>query len=185
VPVEAPGPQQGRIEDLRPIGRRKQHDSARRVEPVEFRQQLVQGLLALVMTADAGECAPRTTEGIELVDEDDRGRLRTRLLEQIPHPRGTDADEHLDELGAADGEERYAGLPGHRPRQQRLAGTRRADQQHALRDSCAQPTVCLRILQEPHDLLEFFLRLVDARDIVEGDAGVLLDVNLGVTLAHR
>ena len=39
-------------------------------------------------------------ERVELVDEDDAGRHLARLLEQVAHPRGADADEHLDELGA-------------------------------------------------------------------------------------
>ena len=45
--------------------------------------------------------------------------------------RGADADEHLDELGSAQAEERHLGLAGHRAGEQRLAGAGRADQQHA------------------------------------------------------
>ena len=40
------------------------------------------------------------------------GRARLRLLEQIAHPRGADADEHLDEVRARDREERHPGLAG-------------------------------------------------------------------------
>ncbi len=38
-------------------------------------------------------------------------------------------------------EERHAGLAGHRPRQQRLAGARGPGQQHALRQLPAQPAL--------------------------------------------
>ena len=51
--VEAAGAQQGRIEYFRPVGRGEQDQAARRVEPVEFGQQLVQGLLFLVLSAPA------------------------------------------------------------------------------------------------------------------------------------
>ena len=50
--------------------------------------------------------------------------------------RRADADEHLDEVGTGDGEERHVRLAGDGARQQRLAGAGRADQQHALAGSC-------------------------------------------------
>ena len=40
-------------------------------------------------------------DGVQLVDEDDAGRLLLRLLEEVPHPGRAHADEHLDELRAA------------------------------------------------------------------------------------
>ena len=140
--VEAAGAQQRRIEDLRPVGGGEQDEAAARVEAVELRQKLVEGLFLLVVAADAGKGAAGPAERVELVDEDDRGRLLARLLEQVAHPRGADADEHLDEFRAVDREERHAGLARHRAREQGLAGPRRADQQHALGDARAEPAVC-------------------------------------------
>ena len=67
------------------------------------------------------------------------GALPSRLGEQIADARRADADEHLDELGAAEAEEGHARLAGDRARQQRLAGARRADQQHALGNAAAEP----------------------------------------------
>ena len=75
-----------------------------------------------------------TADRVDLVDEHDRGRCRLRLLEQVAHARRADADEHLDEVGAADREERHAGLAGDGLGEQRLAGAGRAEEQHALRD---------------------------------------------------
>ena len=69
------------------------------------------------------------------------GAFCARLLEQVAHARGADADEHLDELGAGDREERHLGLAGDRLGQQRLAGAGRADQEHALRHAPAEPAV--------------------------------------------
>ena len=40
------------------------------------------------------------------------GACSTAWAEQIAHPRRADADEHLDEVGTGDAEERHAGLAG-------------------------------------------------------------------------
>ncbi len=74
-------------------------------------------------------------------------------VEHVAHAAGADADEHLDELRAVDGKERHARLAGHRSGQQRLAGARRAHQQHALGHAGAESLELLRFLQELDDLL--------------------------------
>ena len=61
-----------------------------------------------------------SAQRVQLVDENDAGRGLARLIEQVAHARGADADEHFDEFRAGDREERHAGLAGHRPRQQVL-----------------------------------------------------------------
>ena len=102
--VEAPGPEQGRVEDVGPVGG-GDHDHTRLgVEAIQLDQQLVQGLLPLVVAA-AQSGAAVAADGVDLVDEDDRRSLSLGLLEQVADPAGTDPDEHLDELGAGDGVE--------------------------------------------------------------------------------
>ena len=160
--VETARPQQRRIEHVRPVGGRHQDDAFVGLEAVHLDEQLVERLLALVVAA-AQAGAAMTADRVDLVDEDDAGRVLLALLEQVAHARGADADEHLDEVGAADREERHVGLAGHGPRQQRLAGARRAHQQHALGDPAAELLELLRLLQELDDLLQLFLGLVGAR----------------------
>ena len=70
-------------------------------------------------------------------------------------------------------------------RQQRLAGSRRADQQDAARHARAQPAVFFRVLEEIDDLLQLRLGLVDAGDVVERRLGVGLDIDLGLAAADR
>ena len=48
--------------------------------------------------ATAHTCATVATDGIDLIDEDDRWCMFLRLIEEITHPGGTDTDEHLDEV---------------------------------------------------------------------------------------
>ena len=58
------------------------------------------------------------------------GRCLLCLLEEIPHPRGSHADDHLDELRGGHLEEGDAGLAGDRARQQRLRQCPVVAQQH-------------------------------------------------------
>src|SRR2546421_12610212 len=159
LPVEPARPQQRRVEDVRPVGRRDQDHAALGVEAVHLDQQLVEGLLALVVPA-AEPGAPVPADRVDLVHEDDRRRVGLGLLEQVAYPGGADTDEHLHEVGAGDGIERYAGLAGHGPGQQRLTGTGRPEQQYALGDLRAERLVLGRVLQEVLDLVQLFDRLV-------------------------
>ena len=163
--VEAAGPQQGRVERLRPVGGRHDDDAAVGVEAVHLDQELVERLLALVVAADDAAAAG-LAQGVQLVDEDDARGPVLRLGEQVADAGGADADEHLDEIGAAQAEERHVRLAGHGLGQQRLAGAGRADQQHALGDAAAQGLVLLRRLEEIDDLAQLGHRLVDAGHVL-------------------
>ena len=79
-------------------------------EAVHLREHLVQGLLAFVVRDVAG--APALADGIDLVDEDDRGCRLARRREEISHPRRADADEQLDEAGPGQREERHVRFAG-------------------------------------------------------------------------
>jgi hypothetical protein len=152
-------------------------------EAVHLDQQLVQRLLALVVAAaEAG--AAMAADRIDFVDEDDARRVLLRLLEHVADAAGTDADEHLDEVGARDGEERHIGFTGHRARNQRLAGAGRAHQQHAARDAAAEPLEFGRVAEKFDDLLKVLLGLVDARHVLERDAAMRLGQKLGAALAE-
>ena len=183
LPVEPARAQQRRVEDVRPVGGGDHDHAALGVEAVELDQQLVQRLLALVVpAAEAGAAVP--ADGVDLVHEHDRGRVGLGLLEQVADPGGADADEHLDEVGAGDRVERHPGLAGHRAGQQRLAGTGRAVQQHALGDLRPDGLELGRVLQELLDLLEFLDGLVGAGHVGEGGLRRVLGDQLGLGLAE-
>src|SRR5690606_34685613 len=131
-PVEPAGAQQRLVEDLRPVGGADDDDTLRAGEAVHLGEDLVEGLLALVVAADAAGAAAGAADGVDLVDEDDGRRDLARLLEQVSYAGGADADDHLDELGGAGREERHLGLTGDGPGEQGLAGAGRPGQQHAL-----------------------------------------------------
>src|SRR6185369_16933280 len=104
---------------------------------VHFDEQLVERLLALVVAA-AETRAAVAPDGVYLVDEDDAGRVLFSLNEQVADARSAHADKHLDEVRSADAEERHARLARDRAREQRLAGSRRADENAPLRNAPAE-----------------------------------------------
>ena len=172
VAVEAARAEQRGVEDVRPVRRRDDDDVLVGLEPVHLDEQLVEGLLALVVAA-AESGATLAADGVDLVDEDDAGRVLLRLVEEVAHAARADADEHLDELRAADAEERNAGLAGDGLAEERLAGAWRADEQDALGDARADGDELVRVLQELDDLVQLLLRLVDTGDVDEGDRGLV------------
>ena len=134
--VEAAGPEQRGVEHVGAVRGGHHHDALGRLEAVHLREHLVERLLALVVPAtEAG--AALAADRVDLVDEDDRGRLLAGGLEQVTHARRADADEHLHEVGARHRDERHARLARDRAGDERLAGAGRADEQHALGDARA------------------------------------------------
>lgn len=57
--VEASSTQEGGFEDRRPIGRRDQDQPFTRIETVELREQLIEGLLSLIVITNAGKGTAR------------------------------------------------------------------------------------------------------------------------------
>ena len=184
VAIETAGPQQGGIERFGPVGGAHHDHAAVGVEAVHLDEQRVERLLAFVVAADVAAAAG-LAQGVELVDEDDAGRLLLGLLEHVAHAGGADADEHFDEVGAAEAEKRHARLAGHRFGEQRLAGARRADQQHALGNAAAEHLVFLGRLQELDDFAQLLDGFVDAGHVFERDFDVFLGVQLAAAAAER
>ena len=117
------------------VGGGDHDDAAVRLEAVHLDEELVERLLALFVAERAAAAAP--ADGVELVDEDDAGGVAAGVPEEAADARRADAGVHLDEIRAAGEQERHARFARDRPRQQRLAGARRADEQDALRDAAA------------------------------------------------
>ena len=99
--IEAAGTEERGIENVGTIGRGDENDAFVRLEAVHLDEQLIQRLLAFIVSA-AQTGAAMTADRIDLVDEDDAGRVLLSLFEEIANARRADADEHLDEIGTAD-----------------------------------------------------------------------------------
>ena len=165
LPIEAPGTEQRRIENVRPVRRRDDDDALIGREAVHLHQKLIQRLLALLVAERVAAAAP--SDGVELVDEDDARVVAPRILEELADPRRADARVHLDEIRAAREQKRDLRFAGHRARQQRLAGSRRPDEQNAFRNASADRRKARRLAQKIDNLLHFLFRFVNARDVGE------------------
>ena len=95
--VEAAGAQQRRVEHIRAVGGGDEDDAVIGLKPVHFDQQLVQGLLALVVAA-AHAGAALAAHGVDLVDEDEARRVLLALQKQVAHSRRAHAHEHLHKV---------------------------------------------------------------------------------------
>jgi hypothetical protein len=181
--VEAAGTEQGRVEDVGTVGGGDENDAVVGLEAVHFDQELVEGLLALVVsTAEAG--AAVTADSVDLIDEDDAGGVLLALLEEVADAGCADADEHLDEVRTGDGEEGDVGFTRNGAGEEGLAGAWRSDEQNALGDAAAELLELLSLAEELDDLLELFLGFVNAGDVLEGDLLLLHGEQTGAGLAE-
>ena len=76
---------------------RQDDDAGIALKAVHLGQQLVQGLLPLVVAAHTA-AVTLLTDGINLVDENDTGSLLIGLLKQIPDLGHAHTHKHLDEF---------------------------------------------------------------------------------------
>ena len=182
--VETARTKQSRVQNVNAVRRRDEHHGLVLLEAVHLDEQLVQGLLALIVAA-AQTGATLAANGVDLVDEDDRRSRFLGMLEQVAHAACANAHEHFDEFRTRNTEERHLGLARDGARKQRFARARRAYEQAAARNFRAKVLVLLRVHEEVFDFLKLLDRLVFASDVVEAHIGVLLGVFLRLRLAKR
>ena len=171
--VETARAQKRGVQNVRTVRRSQQDHALATGEAIHLHQQLVQGLLALVVaTPHAG--AALAADGVDLVDKDDARSVLTRLLEQVTHTGRTDTDEHLHKVRTRNGVERHTRLTSDSTRKQGLTGTRWAIEQHTTRDLRAELFVHARVGEEVHHFVEFVDGLVGTRHVIERVGRVVL-----------
>src|SRR5204863_472316 len=76
------------VEHVRTVGRGRDDDALGRVEPVHLHEELVEGLLALVVgpEARAHDAGAPLADRVDLIEEHEGRGLLLRLLEQLPNP---------------------------------------------------------------------------------------------------
>lgn len=104
--VKPSGSQQRLVEDLGPICCSEKNYARCRIEAVDFRQELIERLLLLVIAA-RGNVAAAAPERVEFVDEEDRWGGLSCLFKEASDTRRADAHKHLDEFRSGDREERH------------------------------------------------------------------------------
>ncbi len=182
LPVKTTGAQQRRIQHVRTVGGGDKDDAFIRLKTVHLNQKLVQRLFALVIAA-AKPGAAMTAHRINLINEDDAGRVLFRLIEHVAHAARADAHKHFNEVGTRNGEERHIRLTRNGAGEQCLTGARRTNKQRAFRDLAAEALELHRVFQIFDDFLKLFLGFVDARHIVKCDPALTLGQQFRARLA--
>jgi hypothetical protein len=148
--VETTRAEQRGVEHVRAVGGGDDDDALLGVEAVHFDEQLVECLLAFVVTA-AHAVAAVAADGVDFIDENQAGRVLFALFEHVADAGSADADKHFDEVRAGDREERHIRLAGDGAGEQGLAGAGGTDHQHALGDRAAEFLELARIAEEIDD----------------------------------
>ena len=171
--VKTTGTHQGLVQNVGAVGRREDDHPTVGPKPVHLGQELIQGVFTLIVGSEVGILAACPANGVDFVNEDDGRRLLFGLLEEVTNARRANPHEHLDKIRAAQAEERHLGFTGNRLGEQGLSGARRAHEKGTLGDFRPEFGVLVGVLEEVHDFLEFFLRAIHARHVVEGHVGAL------------
>lgn len=85
VPVETTRTHERLVENIRPVSTRKHDDLLGCVESIHLRQDLVESRLSLVIAAAKVLLRTRSTNGVNLVNEDDARCTLTRVGEQVSY----------------------------------------------------------------------------------------------------
>ena len=181
--VETARTKQSRVENIRAVSCGHDDDALVRFKAVHLNEDLIEGLFALVVSAAEPRAAP-AAHGVDFVDEDDTGLIFLCEVEEVADSCRADADVHFHEVGTGYGEEGNARFACDGLCEQRLTGTRRADEQYAARNSRAEVGKLFGHFQELDDFLQFFLFLFRARDVREAYFEVALNVRLGLADIH-
>lgn len=173
--VEAARTHECGVENLWRVRRRDNDDILVLREAVQRREKLVQRLPLGARTSDSHLAL--AAQRVDLIDEDNRGRVLARGGKEVTNAPRAEADKHFLELRRRLVVKLAASFAGDSAREQRLACARRARQQHAARHLSAQTAVLLRIAQEVDDVLELgfgFVRALYIREARRRDVRHLL-----------
>ena len=188
--VEAAGPSQRLVDRVGAIGGGDHDQIGACLQPVHQRQQLRDEPFFRF----TGHPVALGSNGIDLVDEHDRGRAAARLLEHLAQPLLALAITRAHDFRAVDDEEAGVAFIGDGLGEARLAGARRTMQQHALGRIDTEADEQFRVAQRQFDHLAQLLDSIGhAADIVvvhhraaavrllefgaQFDLGILVDVD--------
>ena len=166
--VETAGAEECGVEDVGAVGCGDDDDAVLRVEAVHFDEESIERLLAFVMPSSHAvtTVAPHR---IDFVDKNEAGGTFAALFEHVTDARGADPDEHFDEVRPADAEERNIGLAGDSAGEEGFASPGGSDHENPFGDAAAEFLEFFRVTEEVDQFGDFFPRLFNPGDILEGD----------------
>src|SRR5699024_3031051 len=136
-----------RVEGIRAVGRRQDHNALGTVETVHLGEKLVQSLLSLVVASGKARSVTLLTDRIDLVDKYDTGSFLIGLLEEVTYLGCSHTYEHFHKFRTGNGEEGNLRLSGNRFRQKCLTCSGRSYKKRAFGHGCADLGIFLRIME--------------------------------------
>ena len=95
--VKATRAQQRRVQHVRAVGGRNQNNALIGFKPVHLNQQLIERLLALIITA-AETGTTMATDRINLINKDDARGIGFGLLKHVADTARADTDKHFNKV---------------------------------------------------------------------------------------
>mmetsp|Transcript_3657 Transcript_3657/g.4370 ORF Transcript_3657/g.4370 Transcript_3657/m.4370 type:complete len:502 (-) Transcript_3657:409-1914(-) len=121
------------------------------IETIHLNKDLVDSLFTFIVTT--GETSTTlTTDGINLINEDNTGSILLGLSEDITDTGGTHTNEHLYEFRTRDGDEGNTSLTGNSLGEEGLTGTGRTIKDNTTGNTASVLGVGLRLLEEINNL---------------------------------
>ncbi|EKD52410.1 MAG: hypothetical protein ACD_62C00034G0002 [uncultured bacterium] len=114
--IETTWPEQSGIQHVGPVGGRNDDHPFVGFKTIHLDQQLIEGLLALIVTTTQTGTAV-TTDSVDLIHKNDTGGIFFALFKEVSHARSPHPHKHLNKIGARDGIKRNTGLTRNRPGQ--------------------------------------------------------------------
>mmetsp|Transcript_79622 Transcript_79622/g.161930 ORF Transcript_79622/g.161930 Transcript_79622/m.161930 type:complete len:354 (-) Transcript_79622:755-1816(-) len=182
--IKSPWPQQGVVQDVRTIGRCHHDDTAVAFEAIHFSQDLIEGLLPLIISTTHASTS-LSSNSINLINENNAGRLLLGLLEDIADARSSNPNEEFDEFGGRGLDERHSSLTCQSLGHQSLSGAGRASEQDTTRNLCTDLHKALRSFQKVNDLHQLLLCFIDASYVLKLHTSFRLDHDLCLALVSQ
>ena len=135
--VETARAQKRRVKNVRAVGCRDDDNTFIGFEAVHLNEKLVQRLLTLIITT-ANTGAARTTDSVNLVDEDDAWCVFLRLLEHVADTACADTHKHFNKVRTGNREEWNVRFTRNSACCQGFTCTRRANKQRTFRNLTAK-----------------------------------------------
>ena len=110
--VKTSWPQQGRVKDIRAIGRGDNDNVGLPVKAIHLYKQLIERLFTLVIASGVA-IVSLATNGVDFIDENNARRVLFGLFEEVSNTCRTDTNEHLHKFGAAHAKEWDASFTRH------------------------------------------------------------------------
>mmetsp|Transcript_2572 Transcript_2572/g.4000 ORF Transcript_2572/g.4000 Transcript_2572/m.4000 type:complete len:321 (-) Transcript_2572:551-1513(-) len=183
--IEASRTEKCVIKNIKPVRGSNGDNTRIAIETIHLDQNLIQCLLTFIVTSSES-CSALTSNGIDLINEDDARRVLLGLVEHITHTRSSNTNKHLYKFGTRNGDEWHTCLSSNSLGEEGLTSTRGSIEDDTTRNAASVLGVSLGLLQKVNNLGELELGSITSSNFVESYTcvGNHLDLRLGLAHAH-